>query len=116
MNLSPEWLTHFTRAGWHPVHWKAIGPINATDEALFHWAQEHNRILFTQDLDFARILFASGSGKPSVVLLRTGDELNEETQASVLTAFRSHSSILESGAIPVVERQRLRLRRLPIQE
>jgi len=114
MNLSPEWLEVFTRAGWQACHWSQIGRPNADDDEIFSWAAANNHLVFTQDLDFPKILFASQSGKPSVVLLRIKNELDSIQRARVCAAIRQESAKLQAGAIMVIDDQRIRLRALPV--
>ena len=88
MNLSPEWLEVFAQAGWQARHWSQIGRPNADDDEIFSWAAENGQLVFTQDLDFPQILFASQGGRPSVVLLRIKNELDAVQRARVCAAIR----------------------------
>jgi len=114
MNLSPEWLEVFAQAGWQARHWSQIGRPNADDDEIFSWAAENGHLVFTQDLDFPQILFASQGGRPSVVLLRIKSELDAVQRARVCAAIRQASVSLQTGAIMVIDDQRIRLRTLPV--
>jgi predicted nuclease of predicted toxin-antitoxin system len=114
MNLSPEWLEVFAQAGWQARHWSQIGRPNADDDEIFSWAAENGQLVFTQDLDFPQILFASQGGRPSVVLLRIKNELDAVQRARVCAAIRQASVSLQTGAIMVIDDQRIRLRTLPV--
>jgi len=114
MNLSPEWLEVFAQAGWQARHWSQIGRPNADDDEIFSWAAENDHLVFTQDLDFPQILFASQGGSPSVVLLRIKNELDAVQRARVCAAIRQASASLQTGAIMVIDDRRIRLRTLPI--
>ncbi len=114
MNLSPEWLEVFAQAGWQARHWSQIGRPNADDDEVFSWAAENDHLVFTQDLDFPQILFASQGGRPSVVLLRIKNELDAAQRARVCAAIRQASASLQTGAIMVIDDRRIRLRTLPI--
>jgi predicted nuclease of predicted toxin-antitoxin system len=115
MNLSPEWLEVFAQAGWQARHWSQIGRPNADDDEIFSWAAENDHLVFTQDLDFPQILFASQGGRPSVVLLRIKNELDAVQRARVCAAIRQASASLQTGANMVIDDRRIRLRTLPIE-
>ena len=115
INLSPEWLEVFAQAGWQARHWSQIGRPNADDDEIFSWAAENDHLVFTQDLDFPQILFASQGGRPSVVLLRIKNELDAVQRARVCAAIRQASASLQTGAITVIDDRRIRLRTLPIE-
>ena len=114
INLSPEWLEVFAQAGWQARHWSQIGRPNADDDEIFSWAAENDHLVFTQDLDFPQILFASQGGRPSVVLLRIKNELDAVQRARVCAAIRQASASLQTGAILVIDDRRIRLRTLPV--
>jgi len=114
MNLSPEWIRVLASSGWSAQHWSRIGKGDAEDDEIFRWARENDHIILTQDLDFPQILFAAASGSPSVILLRVDNELDEKVRARVCAAIAKASAKLLTGAILVVDRQRVRLRELPI--
>jgi len=114
MNLSPEWLEVFAQAGWPARHWSQIGRPDADDDEIFSWAAENGHLVFTQNLDFPQILFASQCGRPSVVLLRIKNELEAVQRARGCAAIRQASVSLQTGAIMVIDDQRIRLRTLPV--
>lgn len=114
MNLSPEWVQVFVAAGWMAQHWSHLGKGDAEDEEIFRWAMANDHILFTQDLDFPQILFASQQGRPSVVLLRLKNELDSAQRDRVCAAIRQAMANLQTGAILVIDQQHVRLRDLPI--
>lgn len=114
MNLSLEWLTVLDKAGWSARHWSAVGSPTAPDTELLVWARQNGWVLLTQDLDFAELLFHTQAGKPSVVLLRLRNELDATQQTRVCALLHTASAALETGALLVIDEQRARLRRLPI--
>ncbi len=115
MNLSPEWLAVLERSGWQASHWSHIGAPTATDTELLAWARQNRYVLLTQDLDFAELLFHTQAGAPSVVLLRLRSELDPRQQARVCALLRAGASVLETGALLVIDDQRARLHRLPVE-
>ncbi len=74
------------------------------------------RVLVTTDTDFGTILALSGAEGPSVILLRgVGDSISERL-AAILRALPVVEADLTIGAVAVVEPDRVRLRRLPIED
>ncbi len=47
MNLSPDWVPLLAAHGWDACHWSTIGPSNAPDSSLMHWAREHEHVVLT---------------------------------------------------------------------
>jgi predicted nuclease of predicted toxin-antitoxin system len=66
MNLSPSWVERLARHGFEAVHWSTIGAATAPDVEILTWANEHEFVLITNDLDFSGILAASAGASPSV--------------------------------------------------
>ena len=114
MNLSPEWATTLTSEGWQAVHWSAVGDPAAPDTAIMAWALKHEYVVFTHDLDFGTALALTHAAGPSVLQIRGADVLPEQSAQVLLAALRQHEAQLRSGALAVVEKNRSRIRVLPI--
>jgi predicted nuclease of predicted toxin-antitoxin system len=80
-------------------------------------AAAEDRILITTDTDFPTLLALSGEPIPSVLLLRGIGDSIQGRLAAILNALPSIQEELEAGAgaVAVVERDRVRLRSLPIE-
>jgi predicted nuclease of predicted toxin-antitoxin system len=59
MNLSPAWVPFLRDAGLEAVHWSEVGAANVSDRELMDWADAHDHIVLTNDLDFSAILAAT---------------------------------------------------------
>ncbi|MGI8601488.1 MAG: DUF5615 family PIN-like protein [Verrucomicrobiales bacterium] len=79
------------------------------------WARMHGYVVLTQDLDFPQILFESRAGSPSVVLLRIARELDAHVRSRVRSELERFADALRSGALVIIDEQRVRLRTLPIE-
>jgi predicted nuclease of predicted toxin-antitoxin system len=113
MNLSPRWVGLLTDAGFEAVHWRDLGPGNAPDSQIMAFAQAHDYVVLTHDLDFSAILASSGGAKPSVVQVRADDVSPQAIGPQVVAALRQMSAELEEGALLTVDVARTRLRVLP---
>jgi predicted nuclease of predicted toxin-antitoxin system len=78
------------------------------------WARQNNRIVFTQDLDFSRMLALSGALGPSIFQIRNTDNLPDVLGTFVLRALNQCESILKAGAIVVINNNGTRARFLPL--
>jgi predicted nuclease of predicted toxin-antitoxin system len=114
MNLSPDWREVFERAGIEAIHWSTAGDPKATDREILAWARQRNYLVFTHDLDFGRLLALTRASGPSVLQLRTEDNLPETLAPLVLRTLHDHGELLERGSLVVLEPTTARARILPI--
>ena len=114
MNLSPEWVSVLTTAGWPAVHWSAVGDPRATDVTIMAWAVAQCRAIFTHDLDFGTALALTHAGAPSVIQMRSQRVLPEHMGPVVLGALKQYEAELTAGALVVVEPSKSRVRVLPL--
>ncbi len=114
MNMSPQWSEVFAKYGWESVHWASVGDPRATDRVIMAWAQVNGYVVFTHDLDFGSILAATQAESPSVIQVRAQDILPERLEGVIVDALHQFESILESGALIVVDEVRYRVRILPL--
>jgi len=115
MNLSPLWVGFLGDRGIEAVHWSTVGDVTASDSDILEWAEQHDFVLFTNDLDFGMLLAARGSRKPSVLQTRTQDLLPEATGNVVLRGIEVALAHLEEGALVSIDEAGARVRVLPIQ-
>jgi predicted nuclease of predicted toxin-antitoxin system len=101
-------------AGHDATHVRALGMQGAIDDDVLAHAADERRVLVTTDTDFGTILALSGAAIPSVLLLRgVGDTADDRVDA-ITQALKVVEDDLASGAIVVIESDRVRLRKLPI--
>jgi predicted nuclease of predicted toxin-antitoxin system len=88
---------------------------HATDSVILKFARQHAFVLVSEDTDFGELLARQCTVAPSFVLLRTYEPMTPDDQAAVLVANLPRlCDDLDQGAIVVIERSRLRVRRLPM--
>lgn len=114
MNLTPAWVPFLGAAGFAARHWSEIGDSRATDRTILAFAREHGHMVFTHDLDFGTLLAATGAEGPSVIQVRTQNPIPTEIGAAVLDALRTHAALLKRGALLTIDRERARVRILPL--
>ncbi len=114
MNLSPLWVGALEKQGFETTHWVQVGDPKAPDRDILEWARREGYVVFTHDLDFARLLALTYAEGPSVVQLRSQSVLPDEAGTLVFTVLRQHGELLEQGALVVIDAAKSRARILPI--
>ncbi len=114
MNLSPDWVSALTQAGWDTVHWSQIGNFRAADSEIMAWAKANGHVVFTHDLDFGTLLALTQAEGPSVIQVRTQDLTLTAISGLVIRALRQFQPELEAGALIVLDEARARVRILPL--
>jgi len=114
MPLSPTLAQWLKAQGHDAVHASAAGLDRASDVVIMARAVRESRTIITADLDYPRLLALAQATRPSLILFRGGDWSDAEiiTRMSDVLAGRSEAGVADS--ILVVERGRVRRRRLPI--
>lgn len=105
--------TGLAAAGHDAVHVGDVHLLGATDEEVMAFALVEDRVVVSADTDFGELLAVGGVSMPSVILLRRRHDPDDQTQA-ILRALPDVSDDLHAGAVVVIVRDRLRVRRLPI--
>ena len=114
MNISPIWESFLCNAGHEAIHWSKIGDIRAEDLEIMQWAKDNEFIVFTHDLDFSSLLFATGAKAPSVIQLRVQNILPSSVGNVVLETLQTVSEQLENGVLITIDPRRQRIRVLPL--
>ncbi len=114
MNLSPSWIDELCRHGYDATHWSTVGDAVAKDAEVMHWARTNRQVVFTHDLDFGTILALTHARGPSVIQVRGANVLPENIGDIVVGALRQYNDELLTGALLVIEINRLRVRVLPL--
>jgi predicted nuclease of predicted toxin-antitoxin system len=101
-------------AGHEVKHWSEIGAITAPDSEIMEWARSNEYIVFTHDLDFSALLFATNAIAPSVIQVRTEDIRPNSIGTQVLLALQNAEETLKQGALITIDPRKNRIRLLPL--
>jgi len=115
MNLSPDWVDVLIGNGFEALHWSTIGDPRAEDSVLMDWARTNGYVVFTHDLDFGTLLALTRAESPSVIQVRTQDVTPTHLAGMIIAALRNYESLLESGALIVLDEAKSRVRILPLE-
>lgn len=114
-NISPTLADMLRTAGHDVVHTSDIDLVSADDSSILKTAAEQARVVVSADTDFGTLLAQNGARSPSVLLLRLRSPRRSRQLADLLLAnLNAVTEDLDTGAIVVVEDERVRVRRLPI--
>jgi predicted nuclease of predicted toxin-antitoxin system len=114
MPLSPRLAKWLTEHGHDAVHVSDVGMERARDEEILGLAAKEKRVLVTADLDYPRLLAIVESEGPGLVLFRGGNYSEEEARERLRRALEAISHEDFPTSICVIEKHRIRRRRLPI--
>ena len=114
VNLTPNWCAFLRNAGFEATHWTEIGAAGAADTEIMAHARTHGLVVFTHDLDFARLLALTRATGPSVIQLRAQDTLPSAVGPTVVIVLKEHATALRDGALVTVDPRAARVRILPI--
>jgi predicted nuclease of predicted toxin-antitoxin system len=112
--LSPILSEGLRRAGHDSVHLRDYHLQMAQDEIVLDRAAKENRILISKDTDFGDLLTLSGASGPSVILFRRVSDQPAAQLDLLLANLEKLAEHLERGSIAILERNRIRVRALPL--
>ncbi|MEW6226967.1 MAG: DUF5615 family PIN-like protein [Bacillota bacterium] len=116
MPLSPKLSAWLATLGHDAVHAFECGLQTVPDSLVLERALAEGRIIVTADLDYTRLLALVSTTGPGPVLVRGGNYSDQEIQSllkRVLLSLREEDLV---QSIVVVDRTRIRRRRLPIDD
>jgi predicted nuclease of predicted toxin-antitoxin system len=114
MNIPEIWVGFLKSAGHEVIHWSEIGDIRANDAEIMAWARDYGHVVFTHDLDFGSLLFATNVKAPSVIQLRVEHIVPEVVGDTVLETLNTAAEALRTGALVTIDPRRHRIRLLPL--
>jgi len=114
--LSPDVAAGLCAHGHGAVHVRDVSMAAATDDVIFDYAAQEDRVVVSADTDFGTILASRQTTKPSVILFRGATTRRPADQVVLLVGnLPNIESDLLTGAIVIIEPNRTRVRALPIQ-
>lgn len=115
MPLSPELADWLVRHGHDAIHALSVGLDRAPDEVIMARARNEQRVIITSDLDYPRLLALAQAEGPGLILFRGGNYSEQETVERLTRTLESVPIQELSTSIVVIEKGRIRRRRLPLE-
>ena len=114
MPLSPALARWLVDEGHDALHVSELGLNRAPDVEIIERAKHEGRTIVTADLDYPRLLALAQSTEPSLILFRDGDWSEADVIARMAQVLAALTEAEIAQSIIVIERDRLRRRRLPL--
>jgi predicted nuclease of predicted toxin-antitoxin system len=114
MPLSPSLAAWLADRGHDAVHAIDLGLDRETDATIVARAKQQRRTIITVDLDYPRLLAIARGIEPSLILFREGDWSEASVIARMGQILSGLNELDIAQSIIVVDRARVRRRRLPI--
>jgi predicted nuclease of predicted toxin-antitoxin system len=116
MPLSPSLAAWLRDQGHDALHAAELGLNRAPDADIIARAKREGRTIVTADLDYPRLLALAQAADPSLILFRDGDWSEADIITRLGDILRALTTADIAQSIIVVDRDRVRRRRLPIIE
>jgi len=114
MPVSPKLVKTLEQRGHAAVHAQEIGLAGAEDSEIVSRARQEARIIVTADLDFGQLLALSNADGPGVILFRGGNYSEREMRELLERVLNSVENTVLPHAICVIDKNRVRVTRLPL--
>lgn len=113
-NVSPTLVVLLADADHVAEHIRDLGMREAPDDVVLAAARDAEAVLISSDTDFGELLARSNANEPSVILLRRQEGRRVSEIASLILAnLGAVADDLASGAVVVLDDDRVRIRSLP---
>ena len=114
MPLSPVLAVWLKSLGHDAAHACELELAQAPDFEILEQARREKRVIVTADLDFPRLLALAQSTGPGLMLFRGGNYAEQESVDRLRTALAVIPNDQLPHSIVVIEKGRIRQRRLPL--
>jgi predicted nuclease of predicted toxin-antitoxin system len=114
MPLSPGMASWLAELGHDATHASTLGLSSAGDATLMELARREGRVMITADLDYPRLLALTEAAGPGLILFRGGNYSEQDAIDRMARMFESVPIDQISSSVVVIEKGRIRRRRLPL--
>lgn len=114
MHISARTVQHLRDLGHDVARVVEVLSPSATDDTIVRAAEDDDRTILTQDLDFSAIVALSGRARPSVISLRLASSRVEHVNEVLARELPALEAEARSGALITIQEDRVRVRTIPI--
>lgn len=115
MPLSPALAAWLVQQGHDALHAMQVGLDRSSDEVILGRARNEKRVIITADLDYPRLLALAQAEGPGLILFRGGNYGEQEAIERLTRVLETIPNEEFPNSIVVVEKGRIRRRRLPLE-
>jgi predicted nuclease of predicted toxin-antitoxin system len=115
MPLSRELAAWLIQNGHEAVHASELGLHDVPDATILERARKDQRVVVTADLDYPRLLALTQERGPGLILFRRGNFSEAESVERLRRALEAVPAHELPHSIIVIEKDRVRRRRLPVE-
>lgn len=101
-NLSPRLIHRLSDLYPDSTHVADVGLDRAYDRDIWNYAQQHDYIIVTKDVDFSELSLVLGF-PPSVIWIRRGNCLTKDIEAILRDNYNSVNALNEEADIGILE-------------
>jgi len=113
--LSPIFSNQLQTHGFDVIHVRDMNMQKCSDEEIFDFAQQEERIIVSADTDFGTIIALRNEKYPSIIIFRRIKNRKPLEQVALLISnLKQIEEYLIKGSIVIIEDKRIRVRPLPI--
>ncbi len=115
INISPKTIQLLLDNGYRIRRVSDFLKHTASDSSILDLATKENKTIITQDLDFSAILAERSTNKPSIITLRLNDVKSLRVAKILQKVLPQIENEVSEGCIAIIEEDRIRVRKLPIE-
>ena len=112
MPISPKTVQFLKDMGIESCYVIDFNMERASDKEIIRFAKKNGYTILTEDLDFGTILAHTKEIEPGIIILRVGNISTEQINKLLKNALPA--IIKEKNCIIIIEKNKIRIRRLPI--
>lgn len=115
IHISPKTIKLLLDGGFKIRRVSDFLKFTASDYSILDLAVKENKTIITQDLDFSAILAERSTNKPSIITLRLNNVKPLRVAKILQKVLPQIENELNKGCIAIIEEDRIRIRKLPIE-
>ena len=114
MPVTPLAVAFLAERGHQAVHAFQVGLATGSDSRILEVARSEGAVVITADLDYPRLLAAHQSPGPGLILFRGGSYSDAEMLSLLERVLNQSDEESLLNSVTVVDRNRIRRRRMPL--
>ena len=115
-NMPPSFCSILQDLGYEAIHVYDVNLNQTPDNEIVIFAQKHNYIIITNDLDFSRLIAVGNLAMPSIITFRM-PQLNKTIFSEITTLnLADLIDALNEGSMITIDDKKIRIQTLPVKK